>query len=288
MLKKRVIACLTILNNIVVQSIGFKKYLPIGKPEIAIEFLNDWGIDEIILIDIGATKYGYKPNLEIIKKVSKFNMVPLTVGGGISDIKDVENLMHCGADKICINSLLNSNLSKVNEISMIFGRQSIVASIDIKEVNGKKGVFNYLNKNILDYDYLEFAKNLEDIGVGEIFINSVDNDGKKQGYDLDLKRSVANALNIPVIGCGGAGSPRHMLELLRETNVSGAVAGNFFHFYEHSVNITKSIIGKQIKMRDDCYYHYRDLAFSEEGRLLKKSDDVLEKLLFVKHFKEEI
>lgn len=288
MLKKRVIACLTILNNIVVQSIGFKKYLPIGKPEIAVEFLNDWGIDEIILIDIGATKYGYKPNLEMIKKVSKFNMVPLTVGGGISNIKDIENLMQCGADKICVNSLLNSNLSKINEVSMIFGRQSIVASIDIKEINGKKRAFNYLNQSILDYNYLEFAKNLEDIGVGEIFINSVDNDGKKQGYDLDLIGSFANAVKIPVIGCGGAGSPRHMLELLKETNVGGAVAGNFFHFYEHSVNITKSIIGKQVKMRDDCSFHYKDLMFNNEGRLLKKSEDDLEKLLFIKHFKEKI
>ena len=134
MLKKRIIASLNILNNIVVQSIGFKKYLPVGKPEIAVEFLNDWGIDEIILLDIGATKNGYKPNLEMIKKVSSFNMVPLTVGGGISNIRDIENLMHCGADKICVNSLLSKDLSEVNKASMIFGSQSIVASIDIKEI----------------------------------------------------------------------------------------------------------------------------------------------------------
>ena len=288
MLKKRIIASLNILNNIVVQSIGFKKYFPVGKPEIAVEFLNDWGIDEIILLDIGATKNGCKPNLEMIKKVSSFNMVPLTVGGGISNIRDIENLMHCGADKVCVNSLLRKDLSQVNEASMIFGSQSIVASIDIKEINDKKRVFNYLNQTTLDLDFLEHAKNIEHIGVGEIFINSVDNDGKKQGYDYDLIGSISNAVNIPVIGCGGAGSPKHMLELLKRTSVCGAVAGNFFHFYEHSVNITKSIIGKQIEMRDDCYYHYRDLDFNNEGRLLRKSEDDLEKLLYVKHIKEEI
>ena len=288
MLKKRVIACLNILNNIVVQSIDFKKYLPVGKPEIAVEFLNDWGIDEIILIDIEATRRGKKPNLEMINKVSSFNMVPLTVGGGIKTIQDIENLMHCGADKVCINSLIHSNLSKVKEATSIFGCQSVVASVDIKKEFGKTRIFNYLNKNTLDIDYITWIKKIESFGVGEIFVNSVDNDGKKQGYDFDLFRKIANNINIPLLGCGGAGSPDHMLQLLTNTDVSAAVAGNFFHFYEHSVNITKSLISKNIPMRDDSYFQYKDLLFDKNGRLLKKSDDDLEKLLFIKHIKEDI
>ena len=288
MLKKRVIACLNVLNNIVVQSIGFQKYLPVGKPEIAVEFLNDWGIDEIILIDIEATKSGKKPNLEMIKRVSSFNMVPLTVGGGIKTIEDIENLMHCGADKVCINSLLHSNLSKVKEAASIFGCQSIVASIDIKEEFGMTKIFNYLNNSTLDSDYLTWIRNIEDIGVGEIFINCVDKDGNKQGYSLDILRTIANHISIPLLACGGAGSPNHIIDLLINTDVSAAVAGNFFHFYEHSVNITKSIISNKISIRDDCYFQYKDLLFDNYGRLLKKSDNDLEKLLFIKYVKEEI
>ena len=288
MLKKRIIAVLTIYDGIIVQSIGFKKYLPIGKPEIAVEFLNQWGIDEIILLDICATKYNQSPNYELIKKIAKYNRVPLTVGGGIKELDQIKNLMDCGADKISLNHLLNTDSNLITRASDIFGNQCIVISIDGVKDNNKYKVFDYMNNKIKDTTVQSLAESVEKKGAGEILINSVEKDGSKSGYDFNLINTITTAVKIPVISCGGAGSPHHLLQAALETNTSGIAAGNYFHFSEHSVSIAKSIIYASLKIRYDIDFKYEKKMIQDNGRLIKKDETELSKLHYIKHIKEKI
>jgi len=288
MLKKRVIATLVVKDNLVVQSFNFNKYLPVGKPEIAVEFLNQWGVDEIVYLDISATKNNLEPNFQLIKKVAKKCFVPLTVGGGIKTADHIKELLQCGADKISLNSSLIQNQKLVLESSTVFGSQCIVASIDSFKLNYKYYVYDYLNKQKTDLEVSTFVDLLQRIGIGEIIINSVDRDGSYKGFDLDLINNVCNYTNVPVICSGGAKTPRHFLEVFQNSNVSGASAANYFHFYEHSVTIAKSFINTVVPLRMESKINYRENRFSDDFRLLKKNDVELEKMLFTKIEKEII
>jgi cyclase len=288
MLKKRVIATLVVKDNIVVQSFNFNKYLPVGKPEIAVEFLNQWGVDEIVYLDISATKNNLEPNFQLIKKVAKKCFVPLIIGGGIKTIDHVKELMQSGADKISLNSTIIHNQNFAEEASTIFGNQCIVASIDAIKVGNKYEIFDYLNNRSTNLEVGDFVTKLEVNGIGEIIINSVDRDGSYKGFDLDLINNVCNNTNVPVICSGGAKTPRHFLEVFQNTNVSGASAANYFHFYEHSVTIAKSFINTAVPLRMESKINYRENRFFDDFRLLKKNDLELEKMLFTKIEKEII
>jgi cyclase len=289
MLKKRVIACLIIKNGIVVQSLGFKRYLPIGDPGICVEFLNKWGIDEIVLLDIDATKENRHPNFDLITEISKKGFVPLTVGGGIKDLNDIRKLVHCGTDKISINNTFLENPNIVKSASEIFGNQCIVVSMDLKKSeDGKYEVFHGKEKNT-HLDPIEMAKKAETLGAGEIFLNLIDRDGAKNGFDIMIAEKIALAVSLPVVVCGGAGHVKHFLEVFEKTKVSGAVAGNFFQFTEHSPILVKSYLKKNnIDVRLDTYANYLKADFSEEGRLLKMSDEYLDKLRFEYQKEEKI
>ncbi len=288
MLKKRIAANLVVKDGIVVQSIGFKKYLPIGKPLIAIEFLNQWGIDEIILTDISASSRKLKPNFELIKEAAVKCHVPLTVGGGISCIEDIKELMNCGADKISLNQAAHIDPELIAQAAHIFGDQCIVISIDA--IKTKKGyqVFNYINQRPRDLLVVDFVKQVQASGAGEILLNSVDRDGTYKGYDLELINNVCGVATVPVICCGGAKNAHDFIEVLTQTNVSAASAANFFHFTEHSVNITKSIIKKRLDIRLETFANYQDTTYDDDLRLDKKNDKVLEEMLFVRIEKEII
>lgn len=288
MLKKRIIATLVIKHGIVVQSIGFNKYLPVGKPEIAIDFLNQWGIDEIILLDISATRDQRGPDSEMISMAAKKCFVPLTVGGGISTIEDVNFLMHNGADKVSLNHVVFHNPTLINQIAGIFGQQAVVVSIDFIKNANQYCVYDYLNKKALPIDPVSYAKEIEMSGAGEIFINSVDRDGSYKGYDVELIRQICDAVSIPVICCGGAKNANDMIEVLSSTKVCGAAAANFFHFTEHSVNITKAVINKEVQLRIETHANYSDSSYDENMKLTKKSDQELETMLYTKIKKEVI
>jgi cyclase len=245
-LKKRIAASLIVKDGIVVQSIGFKKFLPLGKPAIAIEFLNQWGIDEIILLDISATKNNLEPDYKMIKNAALKSHVPLTVGGGINNVDQMKELMHSGADKISLNYAALTNRDLISKAAHIFGDQCVVVSIDALNDNGKYKVFDYINKKRLDLSVDKIAAEFQSLGAGEILINSVDRDGSYLGYDIDLINSVCNVVTVPVICCGGAKNAKDFIKVFEETNVSAASAANFFHFTEHSVNVTKSIIKKEL------------------------------------------
>lgn len=288
MLKKRIAATIVVRDGIVVQSIGFKKYLPVGKPDIAIEFLNQWGVDEIILIDISATKNNTGPQFDVIRKASQKGFVPLTVGGGISNIEQIRELMNSGADKISINKAALHNKGLITEAAHIFGNQCVVVSIDAIKIDGKYKVYDYILGKHLDIEVVSFAKEAESLGAGEILVNSVDRDGSYIGFDIELMTEICTAVNVPVIAAGGAKNANDFIEVFSKTKVSAASAANFFNFFEHSVNITKSKINNEINIRLETFADYKDAEFDNNIRLKKKSDDVLERMLYVKIKKEII
>jgi cyclase len=288
MLKKRIIANLVVKDGIVVQSIGFARYLPVGRPEIASDFFNRWGADEIIYTDISASLNGSQPDYHLIKQVSAGCFVPLTVGGGIRDISAIRELMQCGADKICLNSAALNDPDLVTEAAAIFGNQCIIVSIDALQVNGSYFVYDYLKKTTMDLSPEHFAKMMEARGAGEILINSVDRDGSYRGFDQELVNSVCNAVKIPVICLGGAGNAGHFTDVLINTGISAAAAANFFHFSEHSIITTKAQIARHLPIRLETHADYRDAVFDGDNRLVKKPDTVLDDMLFTRIEKEII
>ena len=288
MLKKRIIANLIVKNGIVVQSIGFKRYLPVGKPGIAIEFLNQWGIDEIILTDISASPEGRGPDLNMIREATKKCFVPLTIGGGISNIEQIKELMQCGADKISLNRSVLIKPELISAAAHIFGNQCVVVSIDgIQTPNGNR-VYDYINKTATEKDPGGLAHFAEELGAGEIFIHSVDRDGSYTGYDFALIKGVCNLVSIPVIASGGAKNAEHIHAVFNETNASAASAANFFHFSEHSVIITKAQLAKKNDVRLETHACYSDSLVDDLMRLLKKEDEALEHLLYTRITKEII
>jgi len=288
-LKKRIVGLLVIKDGVVVQSMGFRHYLPIGRPEVSVEFLNQWGIDEIILLDISATFQNRPPDFGMIRKISSFCQVPLTVGGGIHQIDDVIELMHSGADKVAFNNAALRQPLLLREAAKRFGEQAIVASIDCFLGQDGHRVFNYLDKKqYLDLTPAELAIRLQDYGAGEILINSVDRDGFYGGFDIPLIKSVCDSVSIPVICCGGAGKAEHFIEAFEGADVCAVAAGNYFHFTEHSVVIAKSLIRKNIQIRHDIDFKYSSSKFDASNRLLKKSEKDLEEMLYIKIEKEII
>jgi len=288
MLKKRIAASLVVKNGIVVQSINFRKYLPVGKPPIAIEFLNQWGIDEIILTDISATAAKKAPDFGMIRKASAKCFVPLTVGGGITNTDHIRELMHCGADKIALNQTAIHQPNLITEAAHIFGDQCVVVSIDAVKTDTGYKVYDYVAGKTISLSPAAFAQQCQEAGAGEILINSVDLDGSYKGFDLDLINEVCAKTNVPVICCGGAKNANDFVEVFTKTNASAAAAANFFHFTEHSVNTTKSNIRKAMDIRLETHAAYTDNEFNAELRLNKKSDQTLEDMLFVRIEKEII
>ena len=211
MLKKRITATLVIKDGLVVQSIGFKRYLPIGKPAIAIEYLNTWGIDEIIILDISASAKGRVPDYEMIRNASLKCFVPLTVGGGIYDIKHIKELMQCGSDKIVINHNAIFHPELIKNSAKIFGNQCVVVSIDAVNTPDGYRVYDYISQKALSITPAQMAKKSVELGAGEILLNSVDRDGSYLGYDKVLINSVCNNVSVPVIVCGGAKNANDMI-----------------------------------------------------------------------------
>lgn len=289
MLKKRIVAALVVKNGIVVQSVSFQRYMPVGKPEIAVEFLDDWGVDEIILLDISAFKAGRLPDYAMVRSASARCHVPLTVGGGVTSTEHILELMHCGADKVSFNQVALHQPKLIEDAAKLFGNQCIVVSIDALQVDGKNCVYDYLGRKALTVPVEEFAWQMQDRGAGEILINSVDRDGAQCGFDLDLINTVCSAVTVPVICCGGAGTPQHFIEVLEGTGVSAVAASNFFHFTEHSVTKTKALVDQHnIPVRHETHARYTSNLFNNAGRLLKKDEVVLEELLYHREEKETI
>lgn len=241
----RIIAVVPILNNIHVQSYNFKKYIPIGSPKISLEFLSNWGADEIILTNIKGSFNKQNIFYKNIKNYSENCFVPLTAGGGIRSPKDVENFLKSGADKVLINTygLINNKL--IYKCAKEFGKQAIVGCLDVKKSGNLYDVYVFSGQKKLKLSMLEACKFLQDNGVGEIFINSIDNDGSKKGFDENILKKVNHLIDVPLTICGGAANYSHFLKL-KKFNLSGMAASNMFSFKEHSVFQIKKKVYKKI------------------------------------------
>lgn len=290
MLKKRIIGSLLIKNRWVVQSVGFHRYLPIGKPAVSVEFLNHWGIDEILLLDLDATSRGQGPDLELLKQVAGRNYVPLTFGGGIRNLEDIRLLVHGGADKVCLNNITHVAPFLVREAADVFGTQCIVACMDVRRKNSNSyEVYRDGGNRPTGKNPVEWARELEDRGAGEIIVQSVDGDGKKSGYEIKLIRKISSAVTVPVIALGGAGHPQHFLDAFQQAEASSAAAGNFFHFTEHSPILVKSFLRRNgVPVRIDTQANYHHMKLDEDGRLCRQNDKVLKELRFIPQHEEVI
>jgi imidazole glycerol-phosphate synthase subunit HisF len=280
MLKKRLIASLLIKNGLIVQSFNFDKYLPIGIPRFPIEFVVKWDVDEIIILDMSATPENRSPNLDIVKMCAEYCFVPLTIGGGIKSVEDVASIIKAGADKVAINKSAIENPSLITDIANKFGSQCIVISIDAKkEEDGTYQVYSDSGKIAKNISPSEWAQKCSELGAGEIFLNSIDNDGQRNGYDIDLISSVTRDLNIPVIACGGVGSFEDFSPGILKGGASAVSAANIFHHIEHSTILAKAHMkSKNIDVRLDSNARYDNRTFDDDGRLLMHSGEYLSNL----------
>ena len=289
MIKKRIIAGVIVKNGIVVQSIKFKKYLPIGKPEITLENLSRWGADEIILLNIdkiGDQNFG---KFEFLKDATKNCFVPLTVGGGISSINKAEELFKLGADKISFNSACLTNPKLIENVASKFGNQSLICSIDFVKQNGNFYVYDHLNKVIkLELCPVKLALELQERGAGEILLNSIDRDGTYSGLEIEILKKFDNRLKIPIIIMGGASCSTDFKKTFETNSINAVCASNIFQFTEHSISKVKSILSKDFDIRVNKNLNYESSIFDKKDRLLKKEDLFLNDLLFKKVISEEI
>lgn len=289
MLKHRIIAVVVVREGIAVQSIGFRRYLPLGRPEIAVEFLDRWGVDEIVLADISASRAGRGPDNEMVRRVARKCHVPLTVAGGIDSTDHIARLLSSGADKVAINQAACAVPELITQAAHLFGNQCIVASIDAApDGDGIHRVHDYISGTLVPETPAQLACRMQAAGAGEIILNSVERDGSYRGFDLPLIKYVMNVVTVPVIAVGGAGSLVHFNEAFTTTGVSALAAGNIFHFWEHSVAVVKSSIEPTIPIRRETSFCYTDACTDSEGRLLKKPDETLKKMLYVRIEKEVI
>jgi cyclase len=270
MLKKRLVACLLIRDGLIVQSIGFNKYLPIGNPRFPIEFVVKWDVDEIVLLDMSATPQGRGPNHQLIELLSHHCFIPLTVGGGIRSVADVRNLIRAGADKASLNTMAFRRPEIISEIADAFGSQCVVISMDCKKTaDGKYHVFLHSGREDTGLTPLEWAQKVESLGAGEIFLNSIDRDGMKTGYDVELIHQVATAVKIPVVACGGVGKFNDFSAGITAGKASAVAAANIFHFVEHSTILAKAhLLRDGVDVRLDSRAQYEGREFDAEGRLM--------------------
>ena len=236
MLKNRIIPCLDVKNGRVVKGINFVNLKDAGDPVEQAKIYSDGGADEICFLDITASNENRKTIYDVVKETSKKCFVPLTVGGGVRSVDDIYKLLNYGADKVSINTAAVQDPKVVLESSKKFGSQCIVVAIDAKKVNENKWeIFTHGGRKSTGIDTLKFVEKMESLGAGEILLTSMDRDGTKKGYDLDLTKKVSNLVNIPVIASGGVGNLEHLHQGIKIGKASAVLAASIFHFGEHTI-----------------------------------------------------
>lgn len=243
MLAKRIIPCLDVRDGKVVKGINFVGIKEVGDPVELAKQYSDSGADEIVFLDITASHEGRATMLDVVRRTAEVVFVPLTVGGGIRTIDDVRDTLRAGSDKVGINSAAVRNPELINEAAKLFGRQCIVAAVDAKRVDdGSWHVV--INGGRIDTgkDLLEWVQELEQRGAGEILLTSMDADGTKAGYDLEMTKAVCDLVNIPVIASGGAGSVDDFADVFAATGCDAALAASLFHYGELTIDEVKDAV----------------------------------------------
>ncbi|MBI5143899.1 MAG: imidazole glycerol phosphate synthase subunit HisF [Candidatus Omnitrophica bacterium] len=239
MLTKRIIPCLDIKDGRVVKGVNFINLKDAGGPVENAKYYDKEGADELVFLDITASFEKRVTTLELVKKVADSIFLPFTVGGGIRAINDIRNLLKAGCDKVSINTSAVERPGFIRESSKRFGSQCIVVAIDAKRTTRKWEVFINGGRTPTGLDAIEWAKKAESLGAGEVLLTSMDYDGTKEGYDIELTRRISESVGIPVIASGGAGNLEHLHEALVEGKADAVLAASIFHFREYSIRAAK-------------------------------------------------
>lgn len=250
MLTKRIIPCLDIKNGRTVKGVNFVNLIDAGDPVVLAKQYAEIGADELVFLDISATLEGRKTMLEMVLKVAAQVNIPFTVGGGISSIEDVDALLHCGADKVSINSSAIKNPALINELAQKFGSQCVVVAIDAKQINNKWMVHLAGGTIPTQLELFEWAKEVENRGAGEILFTSMDHDGTKAGFANEALAKLSALVNIPIIASGGAGSVQHFIDTFIKGKSDAALAASVFHFGEIKItDLKKELRNNTIEVR---------------------------------------
>jgi len=256
-LTRRIIPCLDVKNGRVVKGLHFDSLKDAGDPVLLAKKYSEEGADELIFLDITASQEQRETIKTLVKKVAEVIDIPFTVGGGIKTLQHARDILLSGADKVAINTGAVKNPEIITELMDLFGKQCVVVAIDAKRnYNTEKGknifsegnqkfwfeVFIYGGKKETGLDAIDWAKKVEELGAGEILLTSIDMDGTKDGYDIELTKEVVNKIPIPVIASGGCGKPAHMLDVFEKSNVDAALAASIFHYETHAVDRVKQYL----------------------------------------------
>ena len=241
MLAKGIIPCLDVRDGKVVKGVNFVGIREVGDPvECAMEY-DRQGADEICFLDITATHEGRSTMIDVVRKTAEHVFVPLTVGGGIRSVEDFREILRAGADKVSVNSAAVKNPALISQAAEIFGSQCVVVAIDAKrDGQGNFHVVVHGGRKDTGLDAVEWAKQCQELGAGEILLTSMDTDGCKEGFDLELTRAVCDVVTIPVIASGGCGRLEHFSQVFEETGADAALAASLFHFRELTVEEVKN------------------------------------------------
>ena len=250
MLAKRIIPCLDIKDGRTVKGVNFEGLRDAGDPvELARRYAKE-GADELVFLDITATKEKRKTLVSLVRKIAQELNIPFTVGGGIGSVEQIEELLHAGADKVSLNSAIVKNPSLINKAADQFGSQCIVAAVDAKKTNGHWEVFIKGGSENTGKKVLEWTEEAERRGAGEILLTSMDRDGTKDGFDLELLRKVNETIGIPVIASGGAGTAQHCVEAITLGRSDAVLAASIFHFNEITISgLKKKLEEAEISVR---------------------------------------
>ncbi|ASJ21398.1 imidazole glycerol phosphate synthase subunit HisF [Brachyspira hampsonii] len=250
MITKRIIPCLDVRDGRVVKGTNFEGLKDVDDPVELAKYYNNSLADELVFYDITASYEGRKLFVNVLEKVANEIFIPLTVGGGINTIKDFDMVLKSGADKVSVNSGAIKNPDLIREAAEKYGNQCVVLSIDIKRVNGKYSVFSKGGREDTGIDAIEWAVKGEKNGAGELVINSIDTDGVKNGFDIELLKEIADNVSIPLIASGGAGNMEHFKDVFQVKGVDAGLAASIFHFKEIDIRELKEYLHKNnIKVR---------------------------------------
>lgn len=240
MITKRIIPCLDVRDGRVVKGVNFEGLLDVSDPVALGKYYSDNGADELVFYDITASTEGRQLFTDILRRVASTIFIPLTVGGGINTVEDFDRVLKCGADKVSVNSGAIKNPSLVYQAAQKYGDQCVVLSVDVKRVDGEFRVFAKGGREDTGMEAISWIKRCVSSGAGEVVINSIDTDGVKKGFDIEMLRTVCDAVNVPVIASGGAGSSHDFVKLFKGIpDIDAGLAASIFHFGEVAINDLK-------------------------------------------------
>jgi len=239
MLSARVIPCLDVDNGRVVKGVKFKDIRDAGDPVLVAQAYEEQGADELVFLDITASSDNRNTMIDVVKKTADTCFMPLTVGGGIRNVTNMRDMLLAGADKVSVNTAAILNPDIINDASKTFGNQCIVVAIDAKKCPDGWTVYTHGGRKTTSLDAIKWAEEVVSRGAGEILLTSMDMDGTKKGFDLDLTKAVSEAVGVPIIASGGVGNPTHMAEGITKGKASAVLAASIFHFGQCSIAETK-------------------------------------------------